>query len=73
MFKFEMSIGWLGNGSIKIETNDFDVIDTLKDFINYQEGQSWAGAWEEVDFDEEDEDEDGDDDTESEEEKPVAQ
>jgi len=71
MFKFEMTIGWLGNGSIKIETNDFDVIETLKDFINYQENESWSGAWEEVDFNEEDED--GDDDTESEEEKPVAQ
>jgi len=53
MFKFEMTIGWLGNGSIKVETNDFDVIETLKDFIEYQEGEGWSGAWEESDFDDE--------------------
>jgi hypothetical protein len=53
MFKFEMTVGWLGTGSIKVETNDFDVIETLKDFIEFQEGQSWCGAWEESDFDDE--------------------
>jgi hypothetical protein len=53
MFKFEMTIGWAGNGSIKIETNDFDVIETLKDFIEFQEGEDWCGAWEEADFDDE--------------------
>jgi hypothetical protein len=64
MFKFEMTIGWLGNGSIKIETNDFDVIETLKDFIEFQEGQGWCGAWEESDFDDEElEDEVSDDET----------
>jgi hypothetical protein len=55
MFKFEMTIGWLGNGSIKVETNDFDVIETLKDFIEFQEGEGWCGTWEASDFDDEDE------------------
>lgn len=53
MFKFEMNIGWLGNGSIKVETNDFDVIETLRYFIEFQESEGWCGAWEESDFDDE--------------------
>jgi hypothetical protein len=64
MFKFEMTIGWLGNGSIKVETNDFDVIETLKDFIEFQEGEGWCGTWEASDFDDEElEDEVSDDET----------
>ena len=53
MFKFEMTIGWLGAGSIKVETNDFDVIETLKDFIEFQEGEGWCGVWEVSEFDDE--------------------
>jgi hypothetical protein len=64
MFKFEMTVGWLGTGSIKVETNDFDVIETLKDFIEFQEGESWCGVWEASDFDDEElEDEVSDDET----------
>jgi hypothetical protein len=59
-----MTIGWLGNGSIKIETNDFDVIETLKDFIEFQEGEGWCGVWEASEFDDEElEDEVSDDET----------
>jgi hypothetical protein len=72
MFKFEMTVGWLGTGSIKIETTDFDVIETLKDFIEFQESQSWCGAWEESEFDE-DEDEEGDDGADCDDETPVVQ
>ena len=32
MFKFEMTIGWLGNGTVTVETSDFDVIESLKEF-----------------------------------------
>ena len=42
MFKFEMTIGWLGNGTVKIETNDFDAIEILKDFIEFQESEGWV-------------------------------
>jgi len=74
MFKFEMTIGWLGNGSIKVETNDFDVIETLKDFIEFQEGEGWCGVWEASEFDDEDEDQDGDDGADCEDdEAPVVQ
>jgi hypothetical protein len=57
MFKFEMAIGWLGNGTVKIETNDFDIIETLKDFIEFQESEGWVGAYEFSAIDEEFEDE----------------
>ena len=57
MFKFEMQIGWLGNGKVTIETNDFDVIETLKDFIEFQEAEGWIGAYEFSSIDEEAEDE----------------
>jgi hypothetical protein len=55
--KFEMEIGWAGNGKVTIETNDFDVIETLKEFIEFQEGQGWIGAYEFSVIDEEAEDE----------------
>lgn len=57
MFKFEMQIGWLGNGKVTVETNDFDVIETLKDFIEFQEAEGWIGAYEFSAIDEEAEDE----------------
>ena len=63
MFKFEMTIGWLGNGSIKVETNDFDVIETLKDFIEFQESEGWIGAYEFSSIDEDAEDETEEDDS----------
>ena len=64
MFKFEMTVGWLGNGSVKIETNDFDIIETLKDFIEFQEEEGWIGAYEfsTIDEDAEDEEEEEDED-----------
>ena len=46
MYKFEMIIGWMGNGKVSIETNDFDVISILKDFIEFQEEESWIGCYE---------------------------
>jgi hypothetical protein len=57
MFKFEMQIGWLGNGKVSIETNDFDVIEILKDFIEFQESESWIQTYEfsAIDYEEEDE------------------
>lgn len=57
MFKFEMQIGWQGNGTVKIETNDFDIIETLKDFIEFQEAEGWIGAYEFSTIDEDAEDE----------------
>jgi hypothetical protein len=41
-FKFEMPVGWLGDGKLVVETNDFDVIGILKDFVEFQESQGWV-------------------------------
>jgi len=46
MFKFEMTIGWLGTSTVTVETNDFDVIEVLKEFIEFQEDNGWMGNWE---------------------------
>jgi hypothetical protein len=63
MFKFEMPVGWLGNGKIAIETNDFDVIEILKDFIEFQEAEGWVQCYEFSASDYEDEDEIEEDET----------
>ena len=48
MFKFEMTLGWLGNGKMTIETHDFDIIEALKEFVEFQEENDWIGNWDEV-------------------------
>ena len=48
MFKFEMNLGWLGDGKMSVETNDFDVIEALKEFVEFQEEAGWIGNWDEV-------------------------
>jgi hypothetical protein len=55
MFKFEMNLGWLGDGKMTVETNDFDVIEALKEFVEFQEEAGWIGNWDEVVTEEEDE------------------
>lgn len=45
MYKFEMTIGWLGNGKVTVETGDFDAIEILKDFIEFQEEQGWIDCF----------------------------
>jgi hypothetical protein len=46
MYKFEMQIGWGGDSTVKIETNDFDIIESLKDFIEFQEAEGWIQCYE---------------------------
>jgi len=46
MYKFEVDIGWMGDSTVKIETNDFDVIEILKDFIEFQEAEGWIQCYE---------------------------
>jgi hypothetical protein len=48
MFKFEMNLGWVGEGKMTVETNDFDVIEALKEFVEFQEEAGWIGNWDEV-------------------------
>jgi len=56
MFKFEMTLGWLGNGKMTVETHDFDMIEALKEFVEFQEEAGWIGNWDEVEVTEDDED-----------------
>jgi hypothetical protein len=52
MFKFEMTIGWLGTSTVTVETDDFDHIEVLKEFIEFQEDAGWIGSWDEVEAEE---------------------
>lgn len=52
MYKLEIELGWLGNGKLTIETADFDIIEVLKEFVEFQEAEGWIGNWEGFDFDE---------------------
>jgi hypothetical protein len=63
MFKFEMTLGWLGNGKMIVETHDFDMIEALKEFVEFQENANWMGNWDEVE-DEESEEEVAEEETE---------
>jgi hypothetical protein len=55
MFKFEMTLGWMGNGKMTVETSDFDIIEALKEFIEFQEEAGWIGNWDEVEIIEDEE------------------
>ena len=63
--KFEMEFGWDIDEKITVETNDFDKIKVIQEFIEFQESFGWAVEYEAVDYDEEE-------DTEEEEIPPFA-
>ena len=50
--KFEMAIGYIENEKITVETWDFDKIEIIKDFIEFQEEHGWAVEYEAIDCDE---------------------
>ena len=52
--KFEMEIGYIQSEKITIETWDFDKIQIIKDFIDFQEEHGWAVEYEAVELDDED-------------------
>jgi hypothetical protein len=52
--KFEMNIGYIENEKITIETWDFDKIEIIKSFIDFQEEHGWAVDYEAIDCDEDD-------------------
>ena len=71
MFKFEMTIGWLANSTVTVETNDFDIIEVLKEFIEYQEDNGWMGAWDATEEIEEDLEEESEEESEKESEEAI--
>jgi hypothetical protein len=56
--KFEMAIGYIENEKITVETWDFDKIEIIKEFIDFQEEHGWAVEYEAVELDDEDFEED---------------
>ena len=50
--KFEMNIGYIENEKITVETWDFDKIEIIKTFIDFQEENGWAVEYEAIDCDE---------------------
>jgi hypothetical protein len=46
--KFEMSIGYIENEKITVETWDFEKIEIIKDFIEFQEEHGWAVDYEAI-------------------------
>jgi hypothetical protein len=44
--KFEMEFGWTGNEKITVETFDFDKIQIIQDFIQFQEENGWEVEYE---------------------------
>ena len=51
--KFEMEFGWTGSEKITVETHDFEKIQIIQDFIQFQEENGWAVEYEAIDCDEE--------------------
>ena len=54
--KFEMEFGWLIDEKITVETHDFDKIQIIQEFIEFQEEHGWAvdyEAIEPIDFEDE--------------------
>jgi hypothetical protein len=50
--KFEMEFGWIGSEKIVVETHDFEKIQIIQEFIEFQEENGWAVEYEAIDCDE---------------------
>ena len=47
--KFEMEFGWVGSEKIVIETHDFEKIQIIQEFIEFQEENGWSVDYEDID------------------------
>ena len=47
--KFEMEFGWTGSEKITVETHDFEKIQIIQDFIQFQEEHGWEVEYEAID------------------------
>jgi len=57
MYKIEIDISaWGGEEKVTIETSDFDKIELIREFIEFQQENGWAADYEQVaEFDDEEE------------------
>ena len=46
--KFEMEFGWIGSEKITVETHDFEKIQVIQEFIEFQEENGWAVEYEAI-------------------------
>ena len=60
MYKIEIDISaWGGDEKVTIETSDFDKIELIREFIEFQQENGWAADYDHVvDLDEEAEEDD---------------
>lgn len=56
--KFEMDFGWIGNEKITVETFDFEKIQVIQEFIEFQEENGWAVEYEAIEPDDDEDEED---------------
>ena len=56
--KFEMDFGWIGSEKITVETFDFEKIQVIQEFIEFQEENGWAVEYEAIEPDDEEDEED---------------
>ena len=47
--KFEMEFGWVASEKIIVETHDFEKIQIIQEFIEFQEENGWATQYEDID------------------------
>jgi hypothetical protein len=47
--KFEMEFGWIGSEKVTVETHDFEKIQVIQEFIQFQEENGWAVEYEATD------------------------
>jgi hypothetical protein len=47
--KFEMEFGWVGSEKIIVETHDFEKIQIIQEFIEFQEENGWGVEYEAID------------------------
>jgi hypothetical protein len=47
--KFEMEFGWTGSEKVTVETHDFEKIQVIQEFIEFQEENGWAVEYEAID------------------------
>jgi hypothetical protein len=58
MYKIEIDISaWGGDEKVTIETSDFDKIELIREFIEFQQENGWAADYEQVAEDDEEEEE----------------
>ena len=62
MYKIEIDISaWGGDEKVTIETSDFDKIELIREFIDFQQSNGWAADYEQVlEFDDEEDELDED-------------